>query len=244
MIDVIQPSLFSPQVKAFFTQKNSHFSDNRLIPGLNVGFNTQEERQQIEENRKIIFNSYSIDAKKVAFGNQVHGTQVVEVFQAGLQSDTDGLITNSKELGLAILVADCAAILLHDEQIGYVGALHAGWRGAIGGILPHTLSLFKAKGSDLSQLKVFISPCISAAKFEVGEEVASQFPENVVIRELNLKPHIDLKAFISMQFQENGVNLKQVEVHAGCTLSDSKAYYSYRREGKQSGRMMAFIQLL
>lgn len=243
-IDVIQPQLFSAQVKAFFTQKNAHFTENRLIPGLNVGYNTQEERRQVQENRKLIFDTLGIDAKHIALGNQVHGTHVAEVSEAGLQDKTDGLITNQKGLGLAILVADCAAILLHDPQIGFVGALHAGWRGAVGGILPRALSIFKEKGSDLSQLRAFISPCISSAQFEVGEEVASQFPEHVVIRGVYEKPHVDLKAFLACQFQDAGVDLQQVEVHDGCTFEDAQSYYSYRREGNKSGRMMAFIQLL
>ncbi len=244
MIHIIQPRLFSTQVKAFFTQKNAHFTENRLIEGLNVGFNTQEERHQIIENRKLIFDSFGISAEQIALGNQVHGTHIAEVSEAGLQKETDGLITNQKGLGLAILVADCAAILLHDVQIGFIGALHAGWRGAIGGILSRTLSNFKEKGSDLTQLRAFISPCISAAQFEVGEEVASQFPDHAVIRGVYKKPHVDLKAFLAFQFQDAGVDLQQVEVHDGCTLEDAQSYYSYRREGNKSGRMMAFIQLL
>ncbi|TNE69943.1 peptidoglycan editing factor PgeF [bacterium] len=244
MVEVEKPKFSGAKVKAFFTLKNEHFAEDRLIPGLNVGFNTSENREQIIKNRKQIFDSYYIDDSNVAFGNQVHGTHIELVEQPGLYANTDGLLTCEKGIGLAILVADCAAILLYDEESNSVSALHAGWRGAIGGILLKALDMFKAKGSSLKKIQAFVSPCISAAQFEVGEEVAAQFPEEVVIRGIYEKPHIDLKLFLKNQFLEAGVNMENVEIHDGCTLSEASNYYSYRREGKQSGRMMAYIELL
>lgn len=242
-IEIIQPQLFSSSVKAFFTKKNEFLGNsNALVLGLNLGFNTPDSTERVKQNRRILFDEYGIDIDKTVFCNQVHGTTIQEVSEPGLIPETDGVITSVDGLGLCILVADCAAVLIQDEEIGFIAALHAGWRGAVGGIVPQCLALFKQKGSSLTQVKAFISPCISTAKFEVGDEVAAQFPEKFVFRNGYEKPHVDLKGFILEQFIEWGVPNEQIEVNQGCTFSDYSQFYSYRREGKQSGRLMGFIQ--
>lgn len=244
MFNVIKPTTFPSGIKTFFTTKNEFYKPkNAQIEGLNLGFNTPDSREVVNGNRSQLFASQEINENEVVFCNQVHSANIAEVVQAGLIPETDGLITNTKGLGLCILVADCAAVLLYDAKINYVAALHAGWRGAAEGIVPKCLEIFKQKGSDLSQLSVFISPCISAAKFEVGEEVAANFPEEVVNRTDFEKPHIDLKRFLQKQLDSFGISQNQVETHDGCTLSQESDYFSFRRNGKQSGRMMGFIQL-
>ena len=244
MFDIIIPEKINSTVHSFFTKRSTDFNQaGAKISGLNLGFNTPDSREVVLKNRADIFSNHGIDSSKVVFCNQVHGTNIVEVSEPGLIPDTDGLITNKQGLGICILVADCAAVLMHDDQIGYVAALHAGWRGAVGGIVPKCLELFKEKGSNLSQVTAFVSPCISEAKFEVGFEVADQFPEKVVNRIDYEKPHVDLKRFLELQFESFGVDLNQVQIHDGCTLSQERDYYSFRRNGKESGRMMGFIQL-
>jgi copper oxidase (laccase) domain-containing protein len=89
----------------------------------------------------------------------------------------------------------------------------------------------------------FISPCISVRHFEVGTEVADQFPDSFVDYEQYEKPHIDLKGFLQYQLEGAGVRREHIEVHPGCTVEDKQDYYSYRREGAMSGRMMGVIQL-
>lgn len=244
MFKLIKPTSFPSELKTFFTTKNEFYKpENAQIDGLNLGFNTPDSREVVQKNRSQLFVSQGINESEVVFCNQVHGTRIAEVDKAGLIPETDGLITNKIGLGLCILVADCAAVLLYDAKIKYVAALHAGWRGAIEGIVPKCLELFKQKGSDLSNLNVFISPCISTASFEVGEEVAVRFPNEVVNRIDFEKPHIDLKRFLELQLESFGINPNQVETHDGCTFSHENEYFSFRRNGKESGRMMGFIQL-
>jgi len=245
MISVIEPKLIQTGVKAFFTQKNEQFSPKESkINGLNLGFNTPDSKETVLNNRKQLFENYGINSDSVVFCNQVHGSNIVEVSNPGFIDSTDGLITNKKNLGLCILVADCAAILFHDKETEYIGALHAGWRGTKGRILPNALEMLKEKGSSLKKISFFISPCISTAKFEVGNEVADEFPEEVVNRTDYEKPHIDIRKRLLMQLEEFGIQNEQIEVNLQCTFEDETNFYSYRREGKQSGRLMAFIQLV
>lgn len=244
-IKAISPAVFAGEssVKAFFTLKNEQdFADNGKIDGLNLGFNTDEFPEIVAQNRKALLQFFDIASEWVAFANQVHGNHVKVVTAGGTFTGTDALVTQIPALALAIQVADCGAILLADSASRTIGAVHAGWRGAVGDILPKTVRKMTDLGASVSNLKAFISPCISKKSFEVGPEVATQFPGAFVDAENYKKPHVDLKGFLRHQLQQVGLITANIEVHPGCTMLDHD-YYSYRRELQQSGRMMAVIQL-
>src|SRR5699024_4125036 len=210
-------------------------------PGLNLGFNTSEAPDIVAKNRKALWQDQNISSDWVAYAKQVHSNRVKVVKNGGTFSNTDALITQVPGLAMAIQVADCAAILLADTQSSTIAAVHAGWRGAVGDILPITLSKMNELGVRNRNIKAFISPCISVKNFEVGTEVSSQFPPKFVDNQSYKKPHIDLKAFLNFQLMKNGILQKAIETAHACTMHSGN-YYSYRREGKQSGRMMAVIQ--
>ncbi len=244
-IDVIQPGIFSDeaQLNAFFTLKNKkRYTEDRAIKGLNLGFNTGETPEIIKQNRQELLDAFAIEPEWVAFANQVHSNRVKVVTSGGTFAETDGLITQVPGLALAIQVADCAAVLIADMQSKTIAAIHAGWRGSAGDIVGKVIDKMKSLGADTTNCRAFISPCISLQQFEVGPEVADQFPDDYVDRQNHNKPHINLKAFLTDRLEEGGLNRKSIESHPGCTVQDDQ-YYSYRREGKKSGRMMAILQL-
>jgi len=176
MISVIEPKLIQTGVKAFFSLKNEQFSQNgSKIIGLNLGFNTLDSKETVQNNRMLLFKNFGIQSNSVVFCNQVHGATILEVSTPEFIDSTDGLITNKKNLGLCILVADCAAIVFHDKESGYIGALHAGWRGTKGRILPKALEMLKDKGSSLKEINLFISPCISTAKLKLVMKLQMNF---------------------------------------------------------------------
>lgn len=177
---------------------------------------------------------------EVALANQVHGTQVQTVTQGGTYPETDGFVTRVPGLYLCIRVADCAALLLWDPEAGVAAAAHAGWRGAAGGIVDETLNAMEREGAAASRIRTFVSPCISAGRYEVGEEVAGQFPDEFVYRKDYAKPHVDLRAFLRRQLADAGVRTGRIEIHPGCTWNDPE-YHSYRRDGESAGRMAALI---
>lgn len=244
-IDIIKPRIFEGlgKVEAFFTLKNARVDNGeRNIQGLNLGFNTDEAPEIIRKNRLKVIEEFDLDPEWIAFANQVHSNRVKVVTNGGTFANTDALITQVPGLALAILVADCAAILVADEACKTIAAIHAGWRGAAGDIIPRTMERMKELVDYPATYRAFISPCISIKNFEVGEEVADQFPDKFVDYKTYAKPHINLKEFLKNQLLQQGLQPENIEVDAGCTVANEQ-FYSYRREGKQSGRMMAVIKL-
>lgn len=244
-LQLIQPkSLGGPHMDAWFTLKNSgHNPEGSRIRGLNLGYNTADSKEVVTQNRSALLSALNIDEDWIAYADQVHSNRIQIVSQGGTYSSTDGLITRIPGLTLAIQVADCAAVLLWDSSANVIAALHAGWRGAVSDIVPKGVRMMVEQGARAEDIHAFVSPCLSLKSFEVGAEVAEQFPEQQVDYTSFEKPHVDLKGFLKHQLLEQGVSDKHVEVHPGCTLQEAEKYYSYRREGNQSGRMMALIQI-
>jgi len=245
-IEFIHPKFLNngKNIEAHFTLKNSYLKEEEaFIKGLNLGFNTGDNKKVIKTNRATLFGQLNVDPQNVAFANQVHGNRVKEVTKGGTYAETDGLVTQIPGLSLAIQVADCAAVLIADPHSQIIAAVHAGWRGAAGNIVPQTLQKIKGLGGQLTTCKAFISPCIGMENFEIGMEVAEQFPGQFVDYNTYQKPHLNLKGFLKHQLVEYGVRSEYIEIHGDCTIQEEEHYYSYRREGTQSGRMMGIIQL-
>lgn len=245
-LSVIRPDLLAsqPEISACFTLKNEdHQPQDSTIAGLNLGYNTAESESVVRQNRSILLHQLALDSNEIAYADQVHSNRIQLVSEGGTYGATDGLVTTIPGLALAIQVADCAAVLLWDAAHYVVGAFHAGWRGAVAEIVPRGIQMMLEHGAEADDLAAFISPCISQANFEVGPEVAEQFPSAFVDEIHYAKPHVDLKAFLSHQMRGEGVHPSKIEVHAGCTVADAPDFYSYRREGDHSGRMMGIIQI-
>ncbi len=172
----------------------------------------------------------------VAMVSQVHGAGVIVADGPGLLGEADALITRQRGLLLAIRTADCVPVLVVGGG-GEIAAIHAGWRGLAAGVIPAALSAMSAP-----RLAV-VGPCISAASYQVGEEViagivAAGVPESVVAdRSHGLRPHADLKAAARWQLEQSSVS---VEVLPHCTFLDADLH-SYRRDGARSGRLAAVI---
>lgn len=232
----------SPNIRAVFSLKNPEFNAHRPIPGLNLGYNTSEPDAITRENRQLWLRANGVDPQRTSWGIQVHGTNIAEVETPGVYPETDGLICTKAGHSIGIFVADCAAVLLCDEARGIIGAAHAGWKGAAAEIVPNIMDRLSAAGARSEHIEAFISPCISEACFEVGEEVAAQFPEVFVNRSYP-KPHVDLGGFICHQLREKGVQKTKISRSESCTMNDARRFYSFRREAGQSGRMMALITL-
>ncbi len=243
-IELIRPAVFDDGITAFFTLKSeSYAAKNSKIKGLNLGFNINEDSETVSNNRNKLFEHTKTDIKNVAFAKQVHGSKISVVAKGGTIEDTDGLITQTSNLALAIQVADCAAVLIYEPESQTIAAVHAGWRGAAANIIPKALTKMKQKGAVLSSARAYISPCICRKHFEVGKEVARQFPTTFVDYERFEKPHVNLKGFLKHQLTESGLKEANIDVDEGCTVEDKEHFYSYRRAKEQSGRMLAVIQM-
>jgi len=222
-----------------YSNRNSVNTD-LAIQGLNFGDNTDTPAAIVDQNYNRLFNELNWEEGGIAIADQVHGNQVKNVTKPGFYQGYDGFITEEVDLALGIKVADCAALLFADPVNRVVAGVHAGWRGAAADIVPNVLKMFTERNSTPSEIRAYISPCISVENFEVGEEVASEFPSEFIKREFGAKPHLDLKSFLKYQLLSHGLLSKHMEIDKRCTIEDD-TFYSFRRERDKAGRMLAFI---
>lgn len=237
------PEIFKAgEIKAVFTLLSPDYRTNGAkIPGFNLGLSSEESPEKVQQNIERLATEFGINLDHFAYAKQVHGNRIQQVKRGGCYDETDALITDIPGITLAIQVADCAAVLICDPVRQVSAAVHAGWRGVVQNIVPLTVKEMSKISSEVSDMRAYISPCLSEKAFEVGEEVAEHFPEEFVNRKDYRKPHVNLKAFIFHQLRNAGLEEEQIETDEGCTLSGNQ-YYSYRRQKKDSGRMMAVIQ--
>jgi YfiH family protein len=187
--------------------------------------------------REDVLNRIEAQAPPVAWAKQIHSAIALPA-QPGRCGEGDAVYGGAPDLALSVVTADCVPVLLAGPD-GRLAAVHAGWRGLMGGVIAETL---KAAGGGPGWT-AWIGPSIGPCCYEVGEEVAEQVagasgPE-VVIANPGSKPHLDLVAAARRQLTDAGV----AEIHsvAACTRCDSERLYSYRREGKGAGRNIAFL---
>jgi YfiH family protein len=169
--------------------------------------------------------------------NQVHGADVA---RAGRACDTcDALFTDEKSVALGIKVADCLPITMVDPVHSVIANIHSGWRGAVRRITSATLdALARDTAFEPAQARAFLGPSIRVCCFEVGEEVATQFPRQFVERS-KAKPHVDIVAFTKDILQARGV--EDIIDTGLCTRCDGSIFHSFRRDGKTGGRNLAVI---
>lgn len=162
--------------------------------------------------------------------------------------DTDALITFKRKIPVGVVTADCVPILIYAPDIKAIGAIHAGWKGTLGGIVDNVSRLLMGRGADLFKLKVIFGPSISQKMYEVDDNLAEKFREagfNKFILKMN-KPHVDLQGINVERFIKNGVDQCNIIMHNGCSYSsrydngDFK-YQSYRRGKGEAGRMLTYI---
>ncbi|MDG5766463.1 peptidoglycan editing factor PgeF [Balneolales bacterium ANBcel1] len=201
-----------------------------------------EEVQALEANRTLLAEHLEWPSLRLSMARQVHGTHVAFTDKPEIIDNTDALVTNRVNLAIGVLVADCAAVLIADPVYRIVAAVHAGWRGAAGNIVEKGVATMIRAGAEPDVMQAYISPCISVANFEVGEEVAEKFPQRFVDY-TGVKPHVDLKGFLRQELMDTGIPDDRIQVDGRCTLQEAETLHSYRRDGNDSGRMLAVIAL-
>lgn len=212
---------------------------------LNLGINTNDEPDNVNENRRRFFLSLGIDDvdRRFASSHQVHGMEVLYATEAGRFDGYDALITDKPGLFVGVTVADCTPILIYDKANRAVAAIHAGWRGTSGEIVAKTLTTMEQQfGTSAANCYAYVGTCIDECSFEVGPEVAERFaPEFVQKDAQTLKDCVNLKAANRQQLIRFGVPSTQIEVSSFSTVLNNDIFFSYRAENGQTGRMLAII---
>jgi len=186
---------------------------------------------------------------------QVHGTEALVVDRVLAPTDRfvggwDALVTDQPGIMVAVRTADCVPILMHDPKRRVVAAVHAGWRGAVAGIVPKTLALLESRfGSRLEHVRISIGPSAGVCCYEVDEPVLDRlcqgFPgwKKVVRTKGARTAHLDLKALVKEQAQAFGASPSSITTVNLCTICHEDLFFSYRREGKVNGTMVSAIGL-
>jgi polyphenol oxidase len=249
-IDVVRSRLIG--VPHGFLGRRGGVSEG-VCAGLNVGLGSGDDRKAIAENRRRAVEAVASGAR-LATVHQVHSPNVV-VATAPWPDDArphaDALVTDRAGLALGILTADCAPVLLADAEAGVVGAAHAGWKGAFGGVIEAVVGAMEKLGADRERIAAAIGPAIARKSYEVDDAFARRFaevdPENDRFFAPGREGHhqFDLEGYLASRLAAAGV--RRVEATGIDTYSAPELYFSYRRAGHRGepdyGRQISLIAL-
>jgi len=211
----------------------------------NMGLKTKENRQVVERNRENFFNTLNIKENQLAIPCQIHSANIKVVNKPGIYENTDALVTSQKELFLSVQTADCFPVFLYLPDNKVIAVIHAGWRGTVAGIIDNIFQiLFKKFSANPADIYTAIGPGLKKECFEVKEDAFAQFSENYLEKHADeMKRYLNLKQFILDNLLTLGINQNNIFVAPACTKCAEDTYYSYRRDGENSGRMMGIIGL-
>ena len=219
----------------FFTRQGG--TSDGVYRSLNCGLGSDDERTRVVDNRNRVARYLGAADGSVVTVYQVHGDVALSIdrpFAPGAVPRADALVTRTPGLVVAALAADCTPVLFADPKARVVGAAHAGWRGAVGGILESTVEAMERLGADRADMVAAIGPCIHQMNYEVGPELEAQFiaaaADNARFFRIPAgmsRAHFDLPGFVADRLQAAGIT--EVETSSHCTYADSALFYSYRR---------------
>jgi YfiH family protein len=201
------------------TQKNQE-----LFPphGFSISHGDILSDEEVQNHRKYLADHLKVDFNLMKFQKQIHGDRIRIIDENSVQEDSDGMMTNIKGIVLSVTIADCCGILIHDPNKEAIAAVHSGWRGTQQNIAAKGIKMMNSEfDSDPKDLRVYLSPCASGDKYEVGKDVARFFP-NSIKPTSDEKYLFDNKKEIVSQLLVAGISRENIEVSDICTISDSK----------------------
>lgn len=246
------------QVTAFSTTRNGGVSKGDYA-SMNCTPYTGDDIEAVQRNQQLLCTALHIEKEQLIIPYQTHSVNALVIDKEFLQQNAekrneqlqniDALITQEKGVCLCVSTADCAPILLYDRKQQVIAAIHAGWRGSVNYIVRKTLEqmnrLYNTQGEDIFAA---IGPCIGFDAFEVGDEVYDAFKQNDFPMEYisGWKPethkwHIDLQMANSVQLIDFGVPTEQIDICDICTFTHYEKFFSARRLGIKSGRILSGI---
>lgn len=233
-------SVAAPAIELAFTNRGAERGDDPYA-GFNLGDHVGDDPVAVERRRRLLASSLGVPRGSLVFMQQVHGASVLDVKQpwVGPAPDGDAVVTRTPGVALAVLVADCVPVLLHDAAAGVVGAVHAGRAGLVKGVVPAAVRRMRELGADA--ISAVVGPSICGRCYELpGEVVAAVAASSPVsaTRSWTGTPAVDVAAGIVDQLVSHDVS---VEWLAGCTREDEQLY-SYRRQGR-TGRFAGVIMI-
>ena len=234
MIKSKKLSKFKNIEHAFFNRLAGKSAD--IFKSLNCGPGSSNNKKNIFKNLKTVSDKINTKSKKIILLNQVHSNKFCYIAKNSKlnnkQFEGDALITDKRNLPIAVLTADCAPILIHDESKEMIAAIHAGWRGAYKGIIKKVVQFMIKKGCSPKNITVAIGPCISCNNYEVKEDFKKKFIKNdkkniIFFKRSKNKNYFNLNKYI--HFQLKSLNIKKIDIINKDTFNEKNNFFSARR---------------
>lgn len=249
-LDIITAPALSPIRHGFFGRSGG--ASSGVFLGLNCGYGSSDQHEAVSINRARVAEAMGVTAEALVGVDQVHSADVICVTQpSARRMRADAMVTAVPGIALSVLTADCQPVLLADRAAGVVGAVHAGWKGALFGVLEATVEAMEGLGARRDAIVAVIGPTISQRAYEVGPEFHEAFlaedegAARFFAAGTGDRMLFDLPGFGLYRLRASGVGHAEWTRH--CTYSDPDRFYSYRRathaREADYGRMIATIRL-
>ncbi|HTZ76701.1 MAG TPA: peptidoglycan editing factor PgeF [Stellaceae bacterium] len=246
--------LAAPGIRHGFFTREGGVSEG-LFASLNCGYGSMDEPEKVTENRARVAEALGVGPGRLVTCYQIHSADVVDVVTPWTRDAApraDGMVTVVPGLALGVLAADCAPVLLADPEVPVIGACHAGWRGAVHGIVDATVEAMTLKGARRERLRAVVGPCIGPESYEVGSEFRDRFLADRIDNTDLFAPAprdghflFDLPAYVLRRLERLG--LRNIAATGGDTAAEPTRFFSYRRacweHDRTYGRLISAIAL-
>ena len=224
-----------------------------IYKSLNCGPGSKDNKLNIKKNLQIVRKNISKKAKNIFLLHQFHSNKFIYIddkYNKKKKPKADAVITNQKHLPIAVLTADCAPILIYDNKIKIVAAIHAGWRGAYKDIVKKVIKFMIKKGSLQKNITAAIGPCISINNYEVKKDFIKKFikkdKKNMIFFKITKnKNYFNLSEYV--HFQLKSLNIKKIDVINKDTFNMKNNFFSARRSINRNeadyGRNISIIMI-
>ena len=251
MIKSKKLSKFKNVEHAFFNRLGG--KSTGIFKSLNCGPGSSDNKKNILKNLETVRNKIKAKSKKIIFLNQIHSNKFYYIgknSKLNNKLEGDALITDKRNLPIAVLTADCAPILIHDEKKKMIAAIHAGWKGAYNDIVKKVVKFMIKKGCTPQNITVAIGPCISNNNYEIKEDFKKKFikkdKKNVLFfKSTKTKNYFSLNKYIL--FQLESLNIKNIDIINKDTFDDKNKFFSARRSISRNendyGRNISIIMI-
>jgi len=229
-------SNFTNITHCFFSKKGG--VSKGIYDSLNCGFGSSDNKRNIKDNLSLVSEKIGINKNNLFLMNQTHSSKVVVIDESNInvqRVDADALITKIKNIAISVLTADCVPVLIYEKKNNIVACVHAGWKGAISGIIENTLNQI-IKMNKNNNIYVAIGPCIGLKNYEIDKKFYNKFIRKDRMNEIffsstkNDKFLFDLRKYINFKITKFDVNdVENIELD---TYEENEKFFSFRRSRK------------
>jgi YfiH family protein len=207
-----------------------------VFKSLNCGPGSSDKKKNVLKNLEIVGNKIKAKSNKIVLLNQIHSNKLHYINKDSKLNNSkfegDALVTNRKNIPIAVLTADCVPILMHDENNKMIAAIHAGWKGAYKNIITKVVKFMIKKGCSPKNITAAIGPCISVNNYQVRPDFIKKFikkdkKNKIFFKKTKDKNYFNLNKYI--YFQLKGLNIKKIDVINKDTFNAKNNFFSARR---------------